>query len=206
LVLVAAAPAVAEISAIHLEPVYEGFLIEYPDTYVFSYDLMVEITGEDAWIAAGGLVVGAPWAWLDGGVFFQHPYAPSPPGPWPPLGPDLDLFRQHPDVGYDSFYTTHLGWPNTPHQGVGPGFAFGPADTETKLIADWFWTPDGHFYPGDFTIARLTVIPDGEGWWLEGAVQVGSIETPLEPFYFGVAEPGSLALLALAGTVLLRRR
>jgi hypothetical protein len=205
LILVVAAPAVAEISAVHLELVYEGFLTEYPDTYVFSYDLMVEITGEDAWTAAGGLVLGAPWAWLDGGVFFQHPYVPGPPGP-PPIQPDPDLFWLYPDLRYDTFYTTHLGWPNTEDQGVEPGFAYGPADTETELIAGWFWTPDGNFYPGDFTIARLTVIPDGEGWWLEGAVQVCSIESPLEPFYFGVAEPGSVVLLALAGAVLLRRR
>jgi hypothetical protein len=203
LILVAAAPAVADISAIHLEPVYEGFLTEYPDTYVYSYDLMVEITGEDAWTVAAARVLGEPWAWLDGGVFFQHPYVPWPQ--WA-LQPDPELFPYFPDLPYDTFYTTHLGWPNTEDQGVGPGFAFGPADTETELVADWFWCPDGNFYPGDFTIARLTVIPDGEGWWLEGAVQVGSIESPMELFWFGVPEPGSVVLLALGGLALLRRR
>jgi hypothetical protein len=179
-VLVAGVAAHADISA-YVEPVYEGFLTEYPDTYVFCYDLMVEITGEDAWVVAGGPTVTEPWIHLYGGVFFQHPMGV----------PDPRLFWRYPDLRYTSFYTTHLGWPNTAELGVMPGFAFGPADTPTTLNADWFWTPDGNDYPGDFTIARFTVIPDDPNvWCAEIDMQIGSRECGVSPFTWSAVLSG----------------
>ena len=203
-ILALSALANAEISA-YVEPVYEGFLTEYPTTYVFSYDLKVSITEGDAWTVAGGPDIGEPWIRLYGGVFFQHPMGSAG-------SPDPYLFWWYPDLRYDTFYTTHLAWPNTDDMGGTPGFAVGPIDNPTNLIADWFWTPDGNDYPGDFTIARFTVIapPDADPATTYAHIDmlVGSREGGLIPFQatVGIPEPGSLALLALGGLALLRRR
>ncbi len=196
--LTVAAVASAEIADVRLEPQYEGYLSD-GTTYVFSYDLTVEIVGEDAWTVAGGPSVGAPWASLQGGIFYQSPENDTNPA-------NPDLFDDFPDSEFTSFYTTHLGFPNTPNAGVSPGFG-GGFDTPTGLEADWFLPPDGNYYPGSFTIARATVIPDDpDNWLLEVGVQVGSLETWVELYTIVVPEPMSLMLLALGGLALFRRR
>jgi hypothetical protein len=166
----------ADISA-YLEPVYEGFLTEYPETYVISYDLKVSVPEGDAWTVAGGVELGEPWIYLYGGVFFQHPMGSACP-------PDPALFWQSPDLRYDCFYTAHSGWPNTEDQGNCPGLAE-YLDAPTELIAAWWLTPDGNDYSGDVTIARFTVIPDAPEWCMEVHVLVGSRETAPTYFYFG---------------------
>jgi hypothetical protein len=168
--LLVSAAATADISAVWVEPVYEGFLTEYPTTYVFSYDLMIEITGEDAWTIAAGPAIDEPWIRLYGGVFFQHPMGSDGP-------PDPDVFPQFPDLRYDTFYTSPLAWPNTPDQGTPPGI-MDVINAPTWLVATWWLVPDGDSYPGDFTSARFTVIPDDPEWWCaEIDVQVTSRET-----------------------------
>ena len=154
---------------------YSSGTLSTGEAYV-SFELQVTVTGDDAWTVAGGLAADEPWIRLSGGVFFQHPLGSDGP-------PDPDLFEQYPDLRYDSFYTSHLGWPNTDDQGVGG--ASGAINEPTRLTANWFWTPDGNFYPGTFTIARYTVIPDGPDWCTEVHVQVGSINTAPVDFYFG---------------------
>lgn len=204
-ILALTSAASAEITDVCVERIYDGLLLEYwPPTQVFSYDLKVEIAGDDAWTVAGGSAVGDPWITYNDGVFYQHPIFDFNP-------PDPVLFAPYPDLVYDSFYTTHLGWPNTEHQGVSPGFAFGPADTDHALVADWFCVPDGSDYPGDYTIARFTVIPDDPTALTYAHIDmlVGSQETvPPIPFeaYVPIPEAGSLALLAFGGLALLRRR
>ena len=177
----------------------------------YTWDLQATITGADAWTVAGGSVVGAPWITVADGTFYHDPMNDTNP-------PNPGFFGMVPDSEFTSFYTTHLGYPNIPGiaPGVSPGFAVGPEDPTdplydfTYLLADWFWTPDGNDYPGTFTVARLTIIEDTPGVAATGTIdmQLGSRELGVIPFTAVVVtpEPGSLALLALGGLALIRRR
>jgi hypothetical protein len=204
--LVLAAPSAAEIVDLRWELVHRGYLPPPGPYIVYSYDVLVCIEGDDAWTVAGGAEVGEPWVNVYGsGELYQHPAGSA-------TQPNPVFFPVYPMLEYDSFYTTHLGWPNVAAQGVAPGFAFGPMDTDTQLNADWFWTPDGEFYPGTFTIARFTVLAppgvDPSITYADIDLLVGSLETaPIRyQAHIPIPEPGSVVLLALAGAVLLRRR
>ena len=179
-------------------PYSEGVLSDGVTAYS-SWDLQVTVTGDDAWTVAGGPAVGVPWVNLTGGTFYQDAMNDTNP-------PNPAFFVYFPDSEYTSFYTTHLGYPNTADVGLSPGFAFGPADTPTALNADWFWTPDGNFYPGTFTIARLTVLPTDDNWLGTIDMLVGSLDVAPFQFTAVIPEPASLALLALGGLALIRRR
>jgi hypothetical protein len=198
------AAARADISA-HVEPYYEGYLSD-GTTHIYCYDLMVEITGADAWTVAGGPSVGQPWIELCGAVFYQAEGGTD-------TQPDPAILPQFPDLEYDTFYTTPLGWPNTEDAGISPQFSVGPIDFPDHLIADWWWVPDANDYPGDFTIARFTVIapPDADPatTYADIDMVVGSREVVPPIAYTArvpIPEPASLALLALGGLALLRRR
>jgi hypothetical protein len=203
-VVLVGAVASADISGSVVE-VSSGTLINPPNigTPYVCYDLQVTVTGDDAWTVAGGPTVGAPWVTLTGGTFYQSPFNDTNP-------PNFGFFTEpgFEDAQWTSFYTTHLGYPNMAGISVPPGFAYGPADTDTALVADWFWTPDGNYYPGTFTIAQFTVLPDADEWWATGNVLIGSLECMPQPFEFvvGVPEPASLVLFALIGLALRGRR
>jgi len=207
-ILAAGVVASGEITDVQMVPVYQGIIGDpaTPEMWVDVHDLVVTIAGNDAWTVAGGAAVGVPWATCDAyGLFFQHAKGGT-------CQPNLLWFHFFPAVEWDTFYATHLGWPNVETQGVLPGFAYGPIEDNipsTELMADWYSTPDFNYYPGTFTIARVTIAPDDpENWWVDIAVQVGSLETTplLFETTYGIPEPGSLALLALGGLALFRRR
>lgn len=200
--LFAIAGANAELHSVDVIPVHEGYLSGGP-TYVYSYDLHVTITGADAWSDAGGLTQGDPWITLTGGTFYQNVMNDSNP-------PDTTIIEFYPESNWTSFYTTHLGYPNTAATGVSPGFTFGPNDQPTELIADWYWPDDGLNYAGTFTIARFTIIEDVPGVPAVAHInmQVGSRASGTIPFETTIytPEPAGLALLAFGGLILLRRR
>jgi hypothetical protein len=202
--LAVAAVAEAEITDVCVEPQYAGYLSDSA-THVFSFDLMVGITGDDAWTVAGGPALMVPWVTVTGATFYQDPMGSI-------YQPDPDLFPFYPDLQYDSFYTTHLGWPNTPDRGVIPGLMLESVDLPTELIAEWYWTPDGNYYPGDFIIARFTVVapPDADpaSTYADIDVLVGSLMTaPIRyQVHVPIPEPTSLVLLALAASALVCRR
>jgi hypothetical protein len=180
-ILAGGALANAAITHIQMVPVYQGIISDdlTPETWVDVHDLVVTIEGDDAWTVAGGAQVGLAWMTVCGGAFFQHAAGST-------TQPNPLFFWVYPALEYDSFYTTHLGWPNTDDLGVAPGFAYGPEEDNlpsTRLNADWFWTPDGNYYPGTYTIARVTIAPDDPEYWAaEVAVQVGSLDTA--PFLY----------------------
>ncbi len=196
--LVTAVAAQAEIIP-HVEWGYQGYLSD-GTTYVYSFDLKVDVIGDDAWTLAAGVEVGEPWVVVTGGTFYQDPDNDTNP-------PDPGAFAEFPDSEHTSFYTTHLGYPNVPDIGVGPSFAYGPADTPTGLVADWYLVPDGNDYPGTFTLARFTVVPnEGEGAWVVVDMMISSRDTISQYYHWESPEPGTLTLLTVGGLALLRRR
>lgn len=145
-------------------------------TVVWVLDLQVTVTGDDAWVFAGGPTVGIPWITLRHGTFFQATVNDgNPPYPW------LFQIPAFADSQWTSFFTTHLGYPNTPDQGVSASFMAGPIDNPRALIAEWFCAPDGNNYAGTFTIARFAIIPDpppNEDMRFFMDMQIGGRETP----------------------------
>jgi hypothetical protein len=199
-VLVFVAVASADITGSVIGPTAN--LLTTGDT-AYTWELQVTITGSDAWTVAGGPVVGTPWINVAGGTFYQDPMNDTNP-------PNPAFFGMVPDSEFTSFYTTHLGYPNVANTGVSPGFAYGPVDQPTSLNADWFWTPDGNDYPGTYTVAQFSIIEDVPGTPACATIdmQIGSREIGVTPFqgFVCTPEPGSLALLALGGLALIRRR
>jgi len=179
-------------------------------TPYFNLRLAVRVTDgpdpgdPDDWTAAGLTVA------LNGPVHFLQDAANDgdPPNPVFFTVPGFE------DSEYTSYFTSPADYPNGPYVGAQVGFA-ARTETPTTMAVDFFDTVDtGN---GDFYLTQLTIVPDdpddpgfmdfgnwgGEGTLLYAAANTGG---ELFEYNFVIPEPGSLALLALGGLALIRRR
>lgn len=162
----------------------------------FTYRLQVHVTttpghaDDDDWTAAG------LDARLTGGVFHQYLWGGNPPNP--------AYFPDHPDLEYDTYYTSPADYPNTDYDGSHVGIA--GMDHPTELDTDWFDTV--YTGNGDFVIQQFTVLPSEPDWTVTGLLQYAARDTMGQLFdlEFTVPEPGGTMLLALGALVLVRQR
>jgi hypothetical protein len=173
----------------------------------FSYRITVDVTdtppddphgwtpGPDDWTAAG-IELG-----VTGGIFYHDPVNDGNP-------PNPSFFAYVPDSEFTSYWTSPADFPNTDYSGTAAGIA-STADTTTLLDTDWFDTIDtGN---GTFVIGQITVLPDDPASWdpmvgLSGMMQYAARNSGGHLFELIIPEPGTLALLALGGLALIRRR